>query len=99
MASLSSADQESAEVLIVISDFVNLVVHAVLSAVWMMDPTKSDPKRTAITHSTCHRRPAKDLSQRRIIIATTWQSEMGHQAISNCWRDISGDISSIADCP
>ena len=33
MASLSSDDQGSAEVLMVISDFVNLVVHAALSAV------------------------------------------------------------------
>ncbi len=83
----------------VINDFVSFVVHAALSAVWIMDPTKSDANKTDTRHSTCHRRPAKDLSQRLIIIASTWQPDMGHQAIFGCWRGISDDIPSIADWP
>ena len=75
MASLSSADQESAEGLMVISAFESLVVHAALSVEWMSEPTKSDAKRNSTTHTIKQRRSPNGFAQRFMIIAAMWQSK------------------------
>ena len=62
----------------VMSDFVSRVVHAALSPEWMMEPTRSDPKRNSIKYSTCHLRPPNAFSHRLMIIAAIWRPGLAH---------------------